>query len=89
MNSEMEGMVLVADNCTQLTANDEDLGGDSTGAVQVHVDETPAAADDDDYNHQIERTTLPSSQSKYKGRQQMGQKKQQKSAPILLLKIHN
>lgn len=64
MNSEMEDMILVADNCTHLTVKDEeDLGGDSIGTVQIHVDETPAAAAAD-YNRQIERTTSPSSESK-------------------------
>lgn len=62
MNSETEDMILVADNCTHLTVKDEeDLGVDSIGTVQVHEDETPAAAD---YNRQIERTTSPSSESK-------------------------
>lgn len=60
VNAEMEeDMILVADNCTHLTVKDEeDLGGDPIGAVQVRVDETPAVAAD--YNRQIERTTLPS-----------------------------
>ena len=42
-------MAPVADNHTQLAAQDEDLGIPIV-AVQVHVDDTPAA----DYNHQRE-----------------------------------
>ena len=62
VNSAID-MAPVADNRTQLAVQHEDLGIPIV-AVQVHVDDTPAA----DYNRQREETALQANQIKNKMR---------------------